>query len=519
MQPNLALTDRFDHPRFTVSLCGHLPKFLAGQRWFTSKGKRIETCRVEGAYRVTDDSALCVIGVSFADGTTELYQLPLAQLPGVDAQRDYLRRHEDKILLRVPGGPFIVDAVPLPNFRAAIYALIRDGVKGNDGLNCETGRLLAGAPATAKSEVPAIDTSNTAIVYAGRYFFKLFRKLDPGLNPDLELVRYLSERTDFRHCPPYGGSIGVGEMHEPRYLNLGMLSGKLDNRGDAWEYFQGLTEKFFAGDLTVAEETLDRARLLGRRTAEMHRALSSNTKEEMINSGGRNLSSTNGKGVAPGAGAMVGSEAMDANYRAEISAAAVKLLDRQMAELADKLDELDPRLHAPARRVLQLAPHLRDRLNVLRDTEMNVDLIRIHADYHLGQVLVTDDDFYIIDFEGEPLLSIPERRRKRPALKDVAGMVRSFHYAARGQLLLNPKYAAEGRVDELVPHAERWFQTVSAAYLESYYRHAGDASFLPASEEHRKLLLDLFVLEKAIYEVAYELNSRPGWLGIPLAAF
>ncbi|MEO0734990.1 MAG: alpha-amylase, partial [Bacteroidota bacterium] len=154
------------------------------------------------------------------------------------------------------------------------------------------------------------------------------------------------------------------------------------------------------------------------------------------------------------------------------------------------------------------------RLRALEERSMDLDLIRIHADYHLGQVLVSADDFYIIDFEGEPLLSIPERRRKRPALKDVAGMVRSFHYAARGQLLLNDVWA--DRREELVPRAEAWFRTVSEAYLTSYYEHCGDASFLPPSAEDREILLDLFVLEKAVYEVAYELNGRPGWLGIPL---
>ena len=146
---------------------------------------------------------------------------------------------------------------------------------------------------------------------------------------------------------------------------------------------------------------------------------------------------------------------------------------------------------------------------------MDLQLIRIHGDYHLGQVLVTASDFYIIDFEGEPLLSIPERRRKRPALKDVAGMVRSFHYAARGQLLLNDRYDA-ARMAELTPLGERWFKEVSGAYLAAYYAACGEADFLPQSAADRELLLNLFVLEKAVYEVAYELNSRPKWLAIPL---
>ncbi|MEM9261841.1 MAG: alpha-amylase, partial [Bacteroidota bacterium] len=233
------------------------------------------------------------------------------------------------------------------------------------------------------------------------------------------------------------------------------------------------------------------ARLLGQRTAEMHLALGA------------------------GAGAMMVKEAMSEEYRQEITAAATKLLHRQVQELTAKRSGLPPDLETLATKILDLAPELRQRLSALENHPMAIDLIRIHADYHLGQVLVSEDDFYIIDFEGEPLLSIPERRRKRPALKDVAGMVRSFHYAARGQLLLNESYSEEERA-ALIPRAEAWFATVSAAYLESYYLYCGEASFLPSSSTDRKLLLDLFTLEKAIYEVAYELNSRPKWLPIPL---
>ena len=129
---------------------------------------------------------------------------------------------------------------------------------------------------------------------------------------------------------------------------------------------------------------------------------------------------------------------------------------------------------------------------------------------------MTEDDFMIIDFEGEPLLSIPERRRRRPALKDVAGMVRSFHYAINAQHLLNPEVYADHDRDELKSRATAWFNMVSATYLEAYFATSGDASFLPAATADRQLLLDLFVLEKAVYEVAYELNSRQDWLAVPL---
>jgi maltose alpha-D-glucosyltransferase/alpha-amylase len=492
MQAPQTLDDRFKDPRFTHAMLKRLPAYLAEQRWFTSKGKEITKCAIQDSHTVTEDTALVVIRIDFADKSKEFYQMPLAQLDRVQDQRQYMKSTPGMILLKVPGGTHIVDAVPLPAFRRALYQMVRNGADTYDGINCECGKLLRRAPETLDSVVPSIDTSNTAIIYGNKYFFKLFRKLDPGLNPDLELVRYLSEKTEFANCPPYGGSLGVGEMTDPNYLNLGMLSGKVENIGDAWEYFQELTARYFVGDKEVDDETLDRARLLAQRTAEMHHAL------------------------GQGTGDMLQPAPLTADYRTEITVAAKKLLDRQVAELRAKAPALDPVMQEIAQRVLDLEPVLNERLTCLADREMAFDLIRIHADYHLGQVLVTTDDFFIIDFEGEPLLSIPERRRRRPALKDVAGMVRSFHYAINAQLLLNEATYAGYDPSVLSHRADEWYKTVSEVYLAAYFEACGDASFLPASDEDRKTLLDLFILEKAIYEVAYELNSRPAWLGVPL---
>lgn len=493
MQASTSLADRFSQPSFLATFLKQLPVYLPSQRWFTSKGKELVECKVERVLRISDDTAILVIQTHYGDGSREMYQMPLAQLFDTEDRLRYLKEQEKMILLRIPGGPFIVDAVPIPSFRADLYAMVRAQTRTEQGLNCDAGKVLHTAPATAPSIVPAIDTSNTAIIYADKYFFKLFRKLDEGLNPDLELVRYLSEKSSFQHCPPYGGSIGVGEMHDDNYLNLGMMSGKVDNRGDAWEYFQELTERYYAGNGTVDQETLDRAALLGKRTAQMHLNLA--------------------KGA--GAGALLSPEAMTPEYRAEITVAAQKLLARQVTELKAKIGELEGEKADLANRVLGLEGRLNTQLAKLAEKPMDLDLIRLHGDYHLGQVLVTKDDFYIIDFEGEPLLTIPERRRKRPALKDVAGMVRSFHYAARGQLLLNDKYSPTQK-KELAAKGEAWFEQVSGTYLDAYYAACGDASFLPKSDEDRELLLNLFILEKAIYEVAYELNSRPAWLAIPL---
>ncbi|MCP9237265.1 phosphotransferase [Lewinella sp. JB7] len=490
--PATRLSDLFRDSEFIDALTSVLlPAYLPLQRWFTSKGKHIDSCGLRDFYPVMEDAGIAIIDVDFADGSRETYQMPLSLNVGREQRGFYQSHHPGLILGEITGTGLLADAVVREDFRAAVFRMIRDSDAGSDRLTAESGKVLRGVGDGVRSTVPAIDTSNTAIIYDDRFFFKLFRKLDPGLNPDLELVRFLSERTDFTHCPPYGGSLGVGDMSEDTYLNLGLMSGKVDNRGDAWELFQDLTRRYFAQDGPVDEETLDRARLLGQRTAEMHAALAS---------------------AGPDRPELI-PEPLTGDYRAEITGAALRLLDRQFAQLADRLDDLPAEVRSLAGSVLDAAPRLREKLGALRDREMTAELTRIHGDYHLGQVLYTDDDFYIIDFEGEPLLTIPERRRKRPPLKDVGGMVRSFHYAAQGQLLLNPE-RYRGR--DLTRRAEDWYRAVTDAYLTAYFTTCGEAGFLPADPADRQALLELFILEKAVYEVAYELNSRPAWLPIPL---
>ena len=490
--PHSHLADLFADQEFLEAFTTMLlPAYLPQQRWFTSKGKTVAGTQVRAFHPVLDDAGIALVEVRFTDESQELYQLPLSLNVGTEQRAFYQTTHPGLILGEITETGLLADAVPRADFRAALYRLVLRSEERDSGLKAEAGRVLAQASREAESVVPAIDTSNTAIIYNDSFFFKLFRKLDPGLNPDLELVRFLSERTEFQHCPPYGGSLGVGDMEADHYLNLGLMSGKVDNRGDAWSLFQDLTERYFASDDGVDEETLSRARLLGRRTAEMHRALASAGHDR--------------PDLVP--------EPLTAEYRGEITAAAHKLLERQFAQLESRLEGLSEDKRSLARRVLEARERLEQKLGALRDRQLTAQLTRIHGDYHLGQVLYTDDDFYIIDFEGEPLLTIPERRRKRPPLKDVGGMVRSFHYAAQGQLLLNKERYKDR---DLSQRAEEWYRTVSGAYLDAYFDACGDASFLPAADEDRRALLDLFILEKAVYEVAYELNSRPEWLPIPL---
>ncbi|PHI18267.1 hypothetical protein CEQ90_18965 [Lewinellaceae bacterium SD302] len=500
-----------------------LPAYLPGCRWFTSKGKRIGACHLIHHFEISPAAYIVIVSINFADGSNEVYQLPLAiiRTNKVAELYDGPKAHLVLATGTSETNPFfLVDAIPLEEFRHALFQSMRDKRSQEDGLTFEGGKTLSADQSKITSIVPAIDSSNTAIIFNDRYFFKLFRKLDPGLNPDLELTRFLSEQSDFTHSPAYCGSFSVAATEDTNFINLGLMIGKVDNQGDAWAYFQELTEAFYTrliqqdlattappryqvttsyDDLATAiqnvldRETYDRARLLGKRTGEMHLALAGGPDED--------------QDLAP--------EPFSESYREEVFAAAHRLLGRQFNELSYKVSGLPAEVKATADSVLLLRGLIEERLAAIKKQSGQLTVSRIHADYHLGQVLKTEDDYCIIDFEGEPLLSIPERRRKRPPFKDVAGMVRSFHYAAMGQLLLNDKYSTEQR-RQLTNWGEWWFRQVRSSFLNGYMSVVEGASFVPTTNAGREDLLDFFVLEKAIYETAYELNSRPDWLPIPL---
>lgn len=524
----LRFSQLFAQADFNQQFCEHiLPDYLPKQRWFTSKGKAIQACRIQQVFPLSQEYGILLVALDFTDKSSELYQLPLAWL-SQEADTRYYQNEQPSLILAQFGEPMVAmlaDAVALADFRHQLFREMQAQTTRKDGLSYDAGKLLQTASSEQiTSTVPAIDTSNTAIIYNDTFFFKLFRKLDPGLNPDLELTRFLSEQTTFRNSPSYGGSFSVGDMDKGEaFINLGLMIAKINNQGDAWSLFQRYVADFYqrvrltfsyvpnlqlpafsapssysellpVEKQMFSEKSYRSAKMLGMRTAEMHLALAG----------------------ADATQAELYPEAIREEKRDAIFLAAKKLVDRQFDELTQKRHTLPSEVQALADEILAQQAAVMDRLAAFKERKVPTLLTRIHGDYHLGQVLATmDNDFCIIDFEGEPLLSIPERRQKRPPFKDVAGMIRSFHYAAQGALLLNNTYTDAER-DRLRPWGDWWFRQMRHSFLSGYLAKAGSASFVPQSSSEREDLLDFFVLEKAIYEVAYELNSRPHWLPIPL---
>jgi maltose alpha-D-glucosyltransferase/alpha-amylase len=360
------------------------------------------------------------------------------------------------------------------------------------------------------------------VIYGDRFILKLFRRLHPGVNPDLEIGRFLTDR-GFANIPPIAGSIEYQRGREEP-MTLAVLQALVPNHGDAWQYTLDVLGDFFEHilarpaeipnvlqtrepllelvDQDPPEEVFEviglygeSARLLGQRTAELHVMLASAPDEPDF---------------AP--------EPFSKLYQRAVYQSMRSLTGQVFRLLHQRLKHLPDGVRAEAQVVLESQGEILDRFQSIMERKIPAMRIRCHGDYHLGQVLYTGRDFVIIDFEGEPARPVSERRIKRSPLRDVAGILRSFHYAAYMALFRQEESGIIRAEDRffLDSWAELWSDWVSVFFLKEYLEVAAEGDFLPPRREELTVLLDIYLLEKAIYEVGYELNNRPDWVSIPL---
>jgi maltose alpha-D-glucosyltransferase/alpha-amylase len=518
----------------SMALEALLPDYLRGQRWFSAKARTITRVRLAGQVPFAPDPAgppqayLTFIEVQYAEGAPQTFVLPLAVASGEAAAR--LQQQAPQAILAPTtdaGGAngVLYDASWDAGFAQALLQAIREGRRfGDEPLAIRATATSVFAQIAAASEAPlaprlvGAEQSNTSIIYGQQFILKLFRRLEQGISPDLEIGRFLTAR-GFPHTPPLAGALErVEPQREPQ--TLAILQGFVPNQGDAWSYTLEQLAAYYdqaqarpvspempvgrhlldnAGQeipLPIREALgsyLDSARLLGRSTAEMHLVLASDAQDPAF---------------AP--------VPFDAAYQRALYDAVQRLAADAFQLLRARLAALPDTTRSSAAAVVAEEAALPDRFQPLLDREIHTLRTRVHGDYHLGQVLYTGRDFVIIDFEGEPLRSLDERRQKQSPLKDVAGMLRSFHYAAYAALFNRPADPDPEQVFLLEKWADAWHQWISAAFLGEYLRVAGPGDFLPRSRDNLQVLLDAYLLEKAIYELIYELNNRPDWLRIPL---
>jgi maltose alpha-D-glucosyltransferase/alpha-amylase len=367
-----------------------------------------------------------------------------------------------------------------------------------------------------ESKILKSDQSNTAIIYNDQYFFKFYRRIEFEINPDLEILRFLSENTSFTNSPRYTGSVEFKD-NSGKVMVFGLMQEKVENQGGAWGMSVDSVGRFFERVITKAKNEklpklinkaairfeeapeiiqefigrgfYERVTRLGQRTAEMHLALASDATNPAF---------------AP--------EPFTANYQRAMYSTLRKLVRDRFNLLENSIHKLDRDTQKLAKKVLELENTILDCFKEVYEVRIKAQKTRIHGDYHLGQVLFTGKDFIIIDFEGEPGFSFSERRLKKNPLKDVAGMMRSFHYAAFGKILLNENYR-ERDLEFLEAWAEQWQHYVSRFYLGAYMEKVGMGNVLSHEDE---ILIRTFLIEKSIYELGYELNGRPDWAAIPL---
>jgi len=510
-----------------------LPAYLPRQRWYGGKDRKIRTVTLIESIplsRSQESPLLLLVEVAYQEGSPEIYVLPLGYLRQAEGEGEAagapLRGAMAHLTLGDSQG-VVYEGIYSPSFGRDVLSGIagRRRQTGSHGhLHANASRDLAhwwkkgeaeSAPRLLESE-----QSNTSILYNEHFIFKLYRRCQTGVHPDLEIVRYLSEDAGFPFVPAYAGALEYRRGEEAP-LVLGLMQTFVPNQGDAWGHFVDLAKRYFERVLTcdqagklppegpgnflraigtplpprldevIAGVTLEMSGLLGRCAAELHQALS----------GGR------GEAFRP--------EDFSILYQRSLYQAMQNQAKQELRQLQKGASSLSPVLQAEVQKVLSLQPAILAGMHAITAGKLDAKRIRIHGDYHLGQVLFTGNDFVILDFEGEPARPLSERRIKRSPMRDVAGMLRSFQYAAYTALLSGS--ALRPQVTEtLTPWADRWYEAVSVSFLRGYLGAMEEGDLLPRQPEELEKLLLPFLLQKAVYELGYERNNRPDWLIIPL---
>lgn len=500
-----------------------LPDFIKARRWFGGKTRAVRSVEIADIVPIPHPAiaaAIVVARVNYSEGPSDAYTVPLLEEPG-PRQAEPANNDNTRIRVRDADGAEHIFSDALAN--KVILETLFDSIRDARRFSGAAGELI-GAPehslerlriAAAGKLDPLpmkVEQSNSSVLYGRAFVLKFFRHLEMGINPDLEVGRFLSEKAAFRNIPAVAGAFEYRDRSgEP--ATMAILQGFVANQGDAWEHTLEALSSYYH---RVASENLPKpnakfrisaahllgnyaaeAALLGRRTAEMHAALALDRGDPSF---------------AP--------EAFFATDQRGLSDSMIGLAQETFGMLHQRAPDLLEHAQAAVRIALASEGTVIERFRSLADRKLTGLRTRIHGDLHLGQVLFTGEDFIFIDFEGEPARTLAERREKHSPLRDVAGMVRSFHYAAYAALFRRSGSpgAKSGEWRSLVPFANAWYRAASGEYLRAYFdaAAAAGARFLPANPDECQWVLNFWLLGKAIYELKYELNHRLDWIAIPL---
>ncbi len=516
-----------------------LPEYLETRRWFGGKARKIRSARIQEVVSFPyDDSRayLCFVLVEYVQGDGEIYLLPLNFASGGKSQ-EIIEENSQAVVARLAGGrageaeTLVYEPIFDPGFANALLRFMRArryllGDNGEiHGWTIRKARQLTGS---LEELVPAAihaEQTNTSVIFGQQFILKLFRKLEPGINPELEIGRFLTER-GFEHVPRVVGAIEYAKAPD-QPISVAILQEYVPNQGDAWDYTLEVLKRYF--ERVLARSVHEKQRLVKSPRGSPFKLLDSEVPEEMLEIIGTYLESARLLGERTGEMHLVlASEKDNPDFSAEAFTTlsqrslfqSLRTLTTQvLGLLRSRLSVLPESIREQAESLSLKSDSIMAIFKSLLGQRINAFRIRIHGDYHLGQVLYTGKDFVIIDFEGEPARPLGERRLKHSPLRDVAGMLRSFDYAVHKALRVQQESGLIRKEDESVlePLAGVWFTWVSVVFLKAYLAIASPGGFLPENPAHLRLLLRILLLEKAIYELGYELNNRPDWASIPIS--
>ena len=468
-----------------------LPNYICQQRWFGSKSRTIRKITVVDWGRLhAPDSALILLEISYTEGPSDNYAMTLA-IASQPIERD--ERHFLGYVNRsgpIPGSmATLVDGFVLEKVRSAVLNIIRDNTTVpflHGDMVGSAGSMLRNSPVTSTSRLSSAEQSNSSVFFDDSLILKLFRRIEPGINPDVEIGRLLTEEAGFAHIAPFAGEITyVARDIEGDSINryvIALLQGQVKNVGDGWAWTLAELEQalHYSDDLQRIHSYGSAAQLLGLRTAEMHGALERAQGDAFLSKAASSAEIED-----------------DADRLQRQTSITFSLMRQKFADLPEEHVEEAALLLSKRRLVESMV----ERFRSVFGAEVG-RWTRIHGDFHLGQVLRTNDDFVILDFEGEPVKTLDERRARQSPLRDVAGMLRSYSYAAAVFAQNNPGSAH---------WLGQWEEFVSETYLNSYF-----SARQSARTETVRSMLRAFTLEKALYELQYELDHRPTWASVPL---
>jgi maltose alpha-D-glucosyltransferase/alpha-amylase len=515
-----------------------IPGMLRARPWFLGKRRYITGLALHRVLDLPETAAhLLLLGVRYGDGDPETYLVPISVATG-DQSEAILHDHPDVVLARLDG--------PGPETTAILYAATFDRHFGDSLLRAivrrrrirgDSGELVGAHTRDFRKAWSAVqsnlepspqqtDQCFTIINYGSDFVLKLYRKMEEGINPGREVPEFLCEHTNFKSLPAALGSLDYHRYLEDTRVQtcVGTLSSTVPNTNVGWHYTVDQLSLFFEHTLAIPQDDprvrdlsppnlwapsdpapqiigellgnyLDSIRVLARRTSELHAALSS--RSEIAD-------------FAP--------EPFTTFYRQSVYHGMLGQLNRTYELLRSRGRFLPPEAQPEISEALERESELRAQLLSLRDTRMSGTRIRNHGDYHLSNVLFSGSDWVITNFEGDPGRPLSERRIKRSALRDVATMLRSFHYVSHAALFGDVPGIVPSR--EAHPQLEKWariwYHWVSAIFLKEYLKCSGPATFLPQQMNEIKILLGAYMIERAMTETEYELEQRPAWVRIPL---